>query len=42
LFPMRFNVGLPGYVLFSLSKSVKVSYYGAILCHTINLIMCVP
>jgi len=40
--PLRINVGLPGYVLFSLSKSIKVSNYGAILCHTINLILAVP
>jgi len=42
MYPLRVNVGIPGYInLFSFGKSTKVSYYGAILCHTINLTMAV-
>jgi len=42
VFPLRINVGIPGYVLFMFGKSTKVSYYGGLVCHTINLIMGVP
>jgi len=42
MYPLRVNVGVPGYItLFSFEKTTKVSYYGAILCHTINLTMAV-
>jgi len=42
MYPLKTNVGVPGYiVLFSFGKSTKVTYYEAILCHTINLIMAV-
>jgi len=42
IYLLRINVGFPGHVFFPFGKSTKVSYYGTVICHTINLVMAVP
>jgi len=42
MFPLRFNVGLPGFTFFSFMQSTRVTYYEVIMVHTLNLIIAVP